>query len=326
MNIHQVLFFCFLSVLNDRNTGIHGEMMIPKTEGEDFRHSIKVGRPESTIIYLCRNNCTKEDILIEALGNRATTGKYIIRYDEKLFVTIKQLTLSDAGWYRFGVANSSSQGSYMDFEIRIKERCKVILGEPGVYSIPEGGNITIRCPLTAAELNSKFLCRKQCQQVIIETNNVKARQDRYSIEYGNSTFFNVSITQLTKSDSGQYRCGVGRQMTENTCWDFEITVTNGSVIPLAVSLNAVVLLAVFLLFLYKWKIIPKCLKSRGTSTGRSEQHDGTGQQHALYDNNYPAFVVEEAPYETVDPPASYQILNQSHAVYDHIYSAITTPT
>ncbi|KAF3697364.1 hypothetical protein EXN66_Car013044 [Channa argus] len=179
----------FPAVLNDRNTGIHGEMMIPKTEGEDFRHSIKVGRPESTIIYLCRNNCTKEDILIEALGNRATTGKYIIRYDEKLFVTIKQLTLSDAGWYRFGVANSSSQGSYMDFEIRIKG-----------------------------------------------------------------------------------------------------------------------------------------LKSRGTSTGRSEQHDGTGQQHALYDNNYPAFVVEEAPYETVDPPASYQILNQSHAVYDHIYSAITTPT
>ncbi|KAK2851941.1 hypothetical protein Q5P01_008217 [Channa striata] len=221
--------------------------------------------------------------------------------------------LSDAGYYRFGVSNSSSPGSYKDFELRIKERCNVIFRESIVYTIPEGGNITIRCSLNAAELNSKFFCRKQCKQVIIETNTVSARRDRYSIEYGSSTSFNVSITQLTKSDSGRYRCGVGRQTAHNACQEFEITVTNGSVVPLAVSLSALGLLALLLLFLCKWKIRPKCSNSRETSAGRSQQHAGTEQQDVQYQyyNDVIASAVEDATYETLDPDYSYNVLNHS---------------
>lgn len=112
----------------------------------------------------------------------------------------------------------------------LTERCGggVIFGEPRVYSIPEGGNVTIRCSLAASDKNKKFLCREECKKVLFETTDVIAKSDRYSIEYGSKIFFNVTITQLTKSDSGWYRCGVVRTTEQNTCQEFKISITNRS--------------------------------------------------------------------------------------------------
>ncbi|XP_026189415.1 uncharacterized protein LOC113146251 isoform X2 [Mastacembelus armatus] len=248
MNLHLFLFFCCI-------TALKAEMMFTKNEGEDLKISFSIARKEGDRMYLCRNTCKKEDILIETNGNRVQSGRYTIRYDSDLYVTITELTKTDMGRYRCGVSNGSSSDSSQDFELRVRELCEgeVTSGKPRVYNSIEGGSVTVTCSLSAAEQNKKFLCKEQCNKVLIETNS-KAKSDRYSIDYGSRRFFNVTITQLTKSDSGRYRCGVGRQMSQNTCEEFEITLTNSYTLPLVVSLVVTGLLATFLLLLYKWKI------------------------------------------------------------------------
>lgn len=103
----------------------------------------------------------------------------------------------------------------------------VVFGEPRVYSATEGGNITIRCSLSSHPRNRKFLCREGCNKFLIDTNDLIATSDRYQVRFWRSAHFNVTITQLTKSDSGRYRCGVGRQHAGNTCQEFQITVNDG---------------------------------------------------------------------------------------------------
>ncbi len=100
-----------------------------------------------------------------------------------------------------------------------------VFREPRVYSVTEGGNITVTCSLFSHPQNRKFLCRGQCDKLLLDTDDSVAMSDRYKIRYVSSSVFNVTITQLTKSDSGRYRCGVGRQYAE--CQEFDITVTGG---------------------------------------------------------------------------------------------------
>lgn len=121
--------FSFSAVLHDGNTGLIQAMITTKTEGEDFRDSFKVDRGGSSGLYLYKNNSGKEELLIETFGKRAQSDRYIVRYDVEEFtitVTITELALSDAGQYKFGVSNSSVQGSYKTFELRIKGECCIM--------------------------------------------------------------------------------------------------------------------------------------------------------------------------------------------------------
>lgn len=118
--------FFFSAVLHEGNTGLTQSMFTTKTEGEEFRDSFKVNRDESSGLYLYKNNSGKEELLIETFGKRAQSGRYIVRYDGELFVAITELALSDTGQYRFGVSNSSLQGSYKTFELRVKGKCGIM--------------------------------------------------------------------------------------------------------------------------------------------------------------------------------------------------------
>lgn len=113
----------FLAALHGANTQ---SMMTTKTEGEDFRDSFRVDRHESSGLYLYKNNSGKEEGIIQTFGRRAQSGRHTVRYDGELFVVITELALSDAGQYRFGVSNSSSQGSFKTFELRIKGECCMV--------------------------------------------------------------------------------------------------------------------------------------------------------------------------------------------------------
>ncbi|XP_022618897.1 polymeric immunoglobulin receptor-like isoform X2 [Seriola dumerili] len=286
MNIHHALLFCCLSALSDRNTGlINAQTIFTKTEGEDFKHNFTVIKAEKSRKYLCRNECKEGDVLIETDRRRAESGRYIIRYDGVLHVVITELTQSDAGRYRFGISNSSTLGVFQDFKIRVRELCEgsVVIGEPRDYSSTIGGNVTIRCSLGAAERNRKFLCREDCKKVLIGTIDVVAKSGKYSIEYGSNRFFNVTIAQLTKSDSGQYRCGVGRQSSQNTCLEFEITVTDD-------------------------------LKCWRTLTHRN-------MEFVPYDNSAPASTLEDPVYENLSSPM-YETLHQQNADSDQMYSTL----
>ena len=97
------------------------------------------------------------------------------------------------------------------------------------YSADEGGNITVQFPFYP--LGKKKFCRGRCEagDVLIETKENEARNGRYSIKYEGTGSrkgdLSVTITQLTKSDSGTYQCGLGRFTFRHQ--EFEIIVTDG---------------------------------------------------------------------------------------------------
>ncbi|XP_018519948.2 uncharacterized protein LOC108890930 isoform X1 [Lates calcarifer] len=321
MNIRHALFFCCcLSALCDGL--VNTQRMFMKTEGQNVVYFFRVKNAADSRKYFCRNDCEKEDILIETHANRAQSGRYTIRYNGFLHVIIKELTKSDTGRYRFGASNSSSLGSYQDFEVEVRALCEgdVLYGERKVYSSAEGGNVTIRCSLSANTQNRKFLCREECKKTLIETTTVGAKSGRYSIEYESSSFFNVTIAELNKSDSGLYRCGVASQVSKNTCQGFEISVTSGYSLPLVVCLIVLFFLAISLLLLYKLKIRSSTsLDSGETSTGRN-------MESVLHYNSAPVSTLEDPAYDTVNPPSPYETLNVHHTACDQMYTALSQQT
>ncbi|XP_038577717.1 uncharacterized protein LOC119905075 isoform X4 [Micropterus salmoides] len=101
--------------------------------------------------------------------------------------------------------------------------------------IKEGGNITHACSFTFSG-SRKIFCRNECeeQDILVETAGDRAQSGRYSIEYRegtypvSSTLLYVSITNLTKSDSGRYRCSLDRDWAPDSYEEFVIRVEDDS--------------------------------------------------------------------------------------------------
>nr|XP_029137788.1 uncharacterized protein LOC110001606 isoform X1 [Labrus bergylta] len=82
-----------------------------------------------------------------------------------------------------------------------------------VYIGTEGGNISVECTSKNYRFFATF-CRNNCEgeDLLVRTiygnsyGNGRPQRGRYSIEYKDRDIFYVSITNLTKSDSGRYRC------------------------------------------------------------------------------------------------------------------------
>ncbi|XP_026223997.1 uncharacterized protein LOC113167517 isoform X2 [Anabas testudineus] len=77
----------------------------------------------------------------------------------------------------------------------------------------------------------KFFCKRECKReedVLIKTQENRAQSGRYSIEYKSSSsaeaFLCVTITNLTKSDSGRYRFGLGRSEVSTSYGIFDVKV------------------------------------------------------------------------------------------------------
>ncbi|KAI4824638.1 hypothetical protein KUCAC02_013136 [Chaenocephalus aceratus] len=85
----------------------------------------------------------------------------------------------------------------------------LVSAQLSVYSGIEGETIRFQCSFPSYG-GRKLFCKEPCEQVdiLIETSGASAQSGRYSIDYKQRELF-VSITQLTKSDSGKYWCGAG---------------------------------------------------------------------------------------------------------------------
>ncbi|XP_071333562.1 uncharacterized protein [Trachinotus anak] len=114
---------------------------------------------------------------------------------------------------------------------------KVFNAGRGVLTGTEGGNITVKCSFNFSG-RKKFFCKEECrkQGILIETEGVRSQRGRYSIEYeegffpAKSTLVYVTITQLNKSDSGRYSCGLERTLGPDGYKEFKITVVDAPTI------------------------------------------------------------------------------------------------
>ncbi|XP_067449585.1 uncharacterized protein [Thunnus thynnus] len=79
-----------------------------------------------------------------------------------------------------------------------------------------------------------FFCKGKCKEedILIKTDDVTAQSGRYSIRYKDGSsgrrIVTVTFTQLTKSDSGRYRCGLGGSSVPDSYSDFDITVIDAA--------------------------------------------------------------------------------------------------
>ncbi|TDH11141.1 hypothetical protein EPR50_G00057710 [Perca flavescens] len=100
-----------------------------------------------------------------------------------------------------------------------------------IYLQTEGGDIGVYC-YSPSSGNTSFFCKNECQgkgDLLIETSNDTAQSGRYGIEHETliaNTSVAVSISQLTKSDSGRYRCGLNKSLSSYSYSDFEIIVVD----------------------------------------------------------------------------------------------------
>ncbi|XP_030278168.1 hepatitis A virus cellular receptor 1 homolog isoform X1 [Sparus aurata] len=100
-----------------------------------------------------------------------------------------------------------------------------------VITVKEGGSITYGCSFTFSG-SRKIFCKEECEEkdILVETTGDRAQRGRYSIEWkklagvlSNYVMY-VSITNLTKSDSGRYTCRLDRYLSPDSDEEFEIRV------------------------------------------------------------------------------------------------------
>ncbi|XP_026010781.1 polymeric immunoglobulin receptor-like isoform X2 [Astatotilapia calliptera] len=312
--------------------------------GGDFKAGFSFESPGTWKMF-CREECEGENILINTTDVRAQTGRYSIEYEIELIyvlsVSISKLTESDSGQYSCGLGGSSSSASLTQFVIVVAEA--LLDGNDDQlkhFDKETGSSLTVGCSFKLPG-NRAFFCRGKCGRgnLLVDTNDVKAQSDRYNIGYDSGVLY-VSITQLTKSDSGRYRCLLSGSSSSSSR-DFEVTVTDagpsatttGSCTPSltltgsteqperaasAGVLLYVIISLLIIIILSSLTVLIICIKrksSRGLRTrGNSE---GTNMEDVHYENFTPGSTREDSTYQSLDPAGRDQ---------DQTYSTLTHHT
>uniref|UniRef100_A0A3P9K9B8 Immunoglobulin domain-containing protein n=1 Tax=Oryzias latipes TaxID=8090 RepID=A0A3P9K9B8_ORYLA len=118
----------------------------------------------------------------------------------------------------------------------LQDRDSLVDAETNIYTKREGEDITVRCYLTFSG-SRKLLCKETCEEgnILIDTYRDEDQRGRYSIKYEHryirSSILDVTITKLTKSDSGLYRCELQKDWCPDSEDNFKIIVTEGEFNP-----------------------------------------------------------------------------------------------
>ncbi|KAE8292673.1 hypothetical protein D5F01_LYC07760 [Larimichthys crocea] len=217
-----------------------------------------------------------------------------------------------------------------------------------IYERP-GGNIVVQCSFTNSG-DRKYFCKDGCEEkdVLVETTGVRVQKDRYSIEFlkGSSTggFLYVGITQLTKSDSGLYRCGLDISLSPDPIRKFNIIVTDPTAskppsafttpVPSASTLTStqsdqqaettsspgvllsVIVILVIAVIIMGLALMIICIQRNNRPDGLRTRGNSDGTNMEVYNH-------ENCPAVHNHEDSTYQNLNPATMDEDQIYSALT---
>ncbi|GLD71905.1 polymeric immunoglobulin receptor-like isoform X1 [Lates japonicus] len=209
MNLHHVLFFCFFSALCGGNSGLVEAKLTLFTGPEGGSDDVRANRSRYSIEY-----------------KGESSGRGIVS------VTIRNLTQSDSGRYRCGLGGSLVPDSFWSFGVRVSDGL-LDKNSGFIQTDTEGENVTHPCK-DAENRDRIFFCKGECKKeedILIETDKNRAQSGRYSIKYEKGSPFGlyVTITQVVKSDSGQYMCGYGRALSPDSSRTFSVIVVDASI-------------------------------------------------------------------------------------------------
>ncbi|CAI5648851.1 unnamed protein product [Oreochromis niloticus] len=348
MKVHHTLICFFFLSLQDGNPEVtNAQILHYGVIGGNVRARFSFNSPGTWKMF-CREDCEGENILIKTTDVRAQTGRYSIEYKREstvyvLYVSISKLTESDSGQYRCGLGGSPSSAPFTPFVIFVAEALLDGNDDPAQlkhFNKETGSSLTVGCYFKQPG-NRKLFCRGECggEKILVDTNDVKAQTDRYNIGYVSGVLY-VSITQLTKSDSGRYRCYlIG--FSSSSSREFEVTVTDaagpsatttGSSTPsltwtgsteqpegaASAVLLYVIISLLIIIILSSLAVLIICIKrksNRGLRTrGNSE---GTNMEDVHYENCTPGSTREDSTYQSLHPAARDQ---------DQTYSTLTHHT
>ncbi|XP_032416784.1 uncharacterized protein LOC116718689 isoform X2 [Xiphophorus hellerii] len=230
--IAQLTLFCFFSLCLQGADSCYREDVMSqfRAAGENFSFLCLHHLPGTWKIF-CRDDCEGENVLIKTQADSAQSGRFSSEYrsSQILVVSISPLTKSDSGTYRCGTGASVSAASFTEFELRVTDAVLDRRSGPQQkrVSAEPGSSVTVACWF-AFSGGTKYFCRGDCGgNALVQTAGESAHSGRYSIQHERKLSAEgvllVTITELTQSDSGRYRC---QQDGPNTAFtDFDITVT-----------------------------------------------------------------------------------------------------
>ncbi|XP_025757918.1 polymeric immunoglobulin receptor isoform X3 [Oreochromis niloticus] len=118
------------------------------------------------------------------------------------------------------------------FFVFLSDAAVLVKAKLNIWSAAEGGNASLNCYITLPG-STKFFCKEKCERdedILIKTDGSTAQSGRYSINYKDGSSGNrivsVTFTHMIKSDSGMYRCALGRASAPDSYYDFEVRVSN----------------------------------------------------------------------------------------------------
>ncbi len=131
-----------------------------------------------------------------------------------------------------GVRNNDSPSKHHVFTALCGGRIRLASAKPSVYAAAEGGSGSINCHLSKSG-SKKFFCKGECkvEEILIKTDGASAQSGRYSIQYKDQSsargILSVAISNMTESDEGRYRCGLGESLVPDSYSSFEVRVLHG---------------------------------------------------------------------------------------------------
>ncbi|XP_034534791.1 polymeric immunoglobulin receptor-like isoform X1 [Notolabrus celidotus] len=242
MKVHPGLICFFFLSLQDGNIGFISAQTYYHTVPEGGQAELECpSSSASSRKFFCTETCKQEDILIDTEEVSAQSGRYSIgprkgqTSSGDVFVNISNVTKSDSGRYRCGVGRFLSSATYVKTEIIVVD---ALLNEDRrethtLYA-KNGGNIKVACFFSSLffTVRRAFLCRgEECFVLTTKTDDDTGQSGRHTIRYvkfntGASVY--VSISQLNRSDSGRYRCGLERSGFLDLDREFKVNVTDES--------------------------------------------------------------------------------------------------
>ncbi|XP_026010766.1 uncharacterized protein LOC113013807 isoform X1 [Astatotilapia calliptera] len=244
MKVRHTLICCFFLSLQEGNPEVNIKKNISfGVVGGNLTARFRF--PAGTWKIFCRGECEGENILINTTDEKHQRHRYSTEYiivenfAPALSVSIRQLIMSDAGQYSCAVAESPSSVSYKQFEVVVAEA--LLDGNDDQlkhFDKETGSSLTVGCSFNQSG-RQKYLCRGECgeHEVLLQTDGEDDFKDRYRIgfrgtseeKYKGGGILYVTITQLTESDSGRYRCSLNPAAGQGSFRDFEISVTDAVV-------------------------------------------------------------------------------------------------